>query len=708
MNSKKGITIKILSSAISLLLVLTMLSGCSLFGGVSGDDLSLDNLDGTSLAKLLLADQRLDSTRLDNNSIFSDGKTAFITLAQKAAKNRFTSGKSYRTVGSFTTEGGVATWSDFEEYNNSYSYFESTTSIITETAIKGAALIDEVKEIVSVVDVWVDSYGEKYYLSVYEDEELLCRVDDSEIFICKRYSDESGRVVYELYIEQELATERIKYIPGEHYELTQMIPSAEFELYFIADHSKGYWETVCITNGGGLYNESYTIMKNDVCYTVDYDVLSEQIAVLGIMSADTKTDILSLYTSDDALDLTLKFSGFDGITKATAPKKSVDENGNLTDPNAATVYFENGKTLKSGTDHIDGHVTVRSINMTSLADGYIGSCDLWIEGEDEDDRWNSLSEFIGVLGLSCRRVWSTVYSGAKAAAKDAEELVKYYQWNGKVISNPEGILNAVSIEADRLEKMKSIYTEIKDKPTLVRGSGSGEKDLSGFSFAKISSAASDNVTLTGKDISVGSLSLTVDDVRLLDENSTYTLTLAILSEDSGISISQARGEGTVYTGGDSFTVSTADLTFTLPELSCGIYTVTAFISTDDGIRVSEEIPLAFDSISDSNIESIGQHISVEKRSDDTLKIAYLAVTDHKVTLSSEGTLKYDEFLEMISTAVFVYGIPNGDTLERLTDQGYTAVKTTDDISSGSFRIAYTSNDGTTTTEAFVYIEYSVR
>lgn len=344
---------------VSIVLVVSILTGCV--------NASVPEYTGTTTAKLLLANSRLNSDQLDSENIFDNGSKAMQTLARRAARN-LNVVVPHETIGNFSTSNGQAEWSGFVEYNNSYSYFQNITEVIVSIAQKGAFFIDVVKENIKIVDVWVNYDNAKYYLSVGESFETLCRVDQDEVFTCKRYTDENGKTVYELFTEQDFASHRVKYVPDERYELTELIPSVDQELYFVADHSKGYWETYCATDSGDFYNERFTVMKNDVSYMVDYDAKEKFIGQTGIMSADSSTEFFRIGDSGDdgILSLELQFAGFDGISKVVAPTADVDENGNLTSSDNAVVRLENGKTIKIDSAFVGGDVEFPQLTCRHL------------------------------------------------------------------------------------------------------------------------------------------------------------------------------------------------------------------------------------------------------------------------------------------------------------------------------------------------------
>ncbi len=696
---------------ICLLLTVSFLTACQ------PDDSDLDvapsiaDLSGTDLAKLLLADKRLDSSLLDNDNIFASGVQTFNTLAARAVSYRtvtFAADPLYDKIGDFTISGNVAEWSDFVEYNNSYSYFDNITSIITDIALKGASFIDEAKQTITVVDCWIKDGNEKYYLAVDENSETICKSDSTELFICKRYTDDDGKTVYELYIEQESVYERVKYIPDERYELTQVLSFEETqELYFVADHSKGYWETFLTDDGYGNYDAIFTIMKDDICYSLDYNVSEQSVATLGIMSADTLTDIMTIYGNEYTLSLTMKFAGFDGIKKATADKNYVDINGNYLGDGNIVVYLDNGKTLTPDTRY--GNVLLDRIYMDGLADGYVGSCDLIIDGDTEEERWNNFSAFLEENGLSCRRDWSTVVNGVDIAEEDADNLIRYYQWNNHQVADSEGMQKALDVEKNRVAEMKKIYTDIKDKTVVLKNNQSD--DLSIPDFAQIITYDFRNVSLEDGRVEAEALSLSVDDVTLLEKNLSYVLALAIVSKTTDNMVLVAKGAPSVYDASASLTVTAESLSFELPRLTEDRYEIVAFIATSDGIKVSACQPLEFDSVSHDNVESVDKYVLIntsEYNSRMTVTFDYLTTTEHNVHLESSEIPSYEDFLETVSASVFVYGTPSNEKLEKLSADGYVTVSPDEEITSGTYRMAYTVSNGDRVTEGYVYVDYVIK
>lgn len=699
---------KLIALVLCVLLAVSTLAGCK-SGRHNGTLPSVDDMSGTDLAKLLLANQRLNAQQLSNENLFESGTQVYRSLAEKAVENwqvcllsAVPLGYDDGRVGQFSVQNGTAVWSDFSEYNNSYSYFSDVTKIIVDTALRGADLIDEVKQTVTVVDLWVEIRDEKFYLSVDATSECLLRLTDDELMICRRYTDENGTSVYELYMEQSGVASRVKYIPNERYEWTEYLFDVDQETYFVADHTKGYWETFCATRADIYYGTSFIVMKNDVCYEVAYDVDSQTSAALSIMSADTATDILQ-YTSswDRSAFITLEFAGFDGIVDVTAPEADTWE-GNLTDGANAVVHLSNGKQIKQDDVYVGGAVQVTSVHVSNLADGYVGSMDLVITGDDRLGCWNAFASFLSEAGLTCRRNWTTVSSGVSVAEEDAANLVNYYRWNGFAVSEREELERAMSAERSYVDSFPALYNAVKDAPILSAGDGSAWS----IDFAPLAAQTTVGATLIGGTVCAERVELTVEDTRLLDSGTIYTVSLALGSLSSDALIPIASFGGTAYAGEDRFTVRGERVECNLPFVTDGNYTLVAYLATQDGIRVSECAEVCFETVSETDLSEVGHSVSIQKNSNGSVRLSYQSTQDHVIVLVCEE-IHYDAFAELLSVQAFAYGTPCNDLIEVLKGETYERVERGGEIGAGVYRMGYVVTNGNSITSGYVYLYYGV-
>lgn len=688
-------TRKIVALIVCLFLVAAVFAGCA--------DAYVPELTGTTTAKLLLANHRLNSNQLEGENLFDNGAKTLQTLARRAARN-LNVGVPCETIGNFSTANGQAEWSGFVEYNNSFSYFQNVTEVIVGIAQKGAFFIDDVKENVKIVDVWVNYDNAKYYLSVGENYETLCRVDADEVFTCKRYTNENGKTVYELFSEQDFSSHRVKYVPDERYELTELIPSVDQELYFVADHSKGYWETFCATDTGEFYNERFTVMKNDVSYVVDYDAKENFVGQTGIMSADSATEFFRIGNSGDdgLLSMELQFAGFDGISKVVAPSADVDENGNLTSSENAVVHLKNGQTIKTDSAFVGGNVQISAINVASLSDGYVGSLGLNVSGETREDAWKNFEQFLAETGLVCRRNWTTVFNGIPVAQEDAANLVKYYRWNDCCISTAEGVQAGVAAENERIAEIKQIHQDVKNNAVVNFDDLQENVDLDAIDFANIGGYAFENAKIFGNEVSIESVELSVNDVQLFVSGTSYVIALALISDNGNDVVVLAKSALVEYDGADTFAISAQRLQCNLPDLAAGNYVLAAYVATADGIRVTacQGVEVSVEPLSVANV-------SVLHNDDKTIRLTYFDTTEHNVRIESSTSLSYDEFVEKVCEEVFVFGTPAAQPEKLADDGGYSVVESTDAILGGFYRMAYTVANGENTVTGYVYVEYVV-
>ena len=718
---------KIISLALVLVMSTSLLVGC-------GNTLP-KKISGSDTAKLLLANERLNAQLLKTEGdIFENGVEVMNNLAKTAKENlnlayagnvspsvtKLSSVKKTSTVlegnysGKVEINGDTFIWSRFEENNNSYDYFKNLTNNIVSTAEVGAELIDNVKKNVRVIEKWVDVGGFHYYLSVDENSETLYERDtvNNTLNICKRYKNEDGKDVYELYRKQEQYEERMTYIPGQRYELSMINDYGEHnENYFVADNGKGYWETYVVGAFLDHYNVSYFIMKNDICYDAFYEPQSESISLLKIMSADKATDILNFNDAEGLSFVELKFSGFDGIKSVEAPSNSVEYNateGFASLPNGenSKVHLTNGTVLNYGDRFVDGKVSLNAIHVSfSGMFGYTGEIQLRVEGETYEERLEILRSFLNETGLKCRRNIDSVFSGIGRAYVELDSIIKYYTWNGVSVTNEAGIGEAINKEKARFSKMEALYTAVKD--TEVLNISDTELIELNIKFAPITESNFQGITLDAGKVSLGSISLTIEDTTLYVKDEPYKVMFALANSKNGlVHFDMENTSSSKYADESKFTVTASALEFTLPALSSGSYTLVAYIATSDGIRASAYTPVTVSEILNMpvNIENIS--VSAAKGEKGELVLTCEQIKDFTVTLTTESRIGYAEFKTAVSEKVFEYGIPS-DIIELRTGDTYPALTGSEiEIQDGTYRIYYKTENGDNMTTGCVYVQYS--
>jgi len=724
---------KIRSLTLVFVLIASLLAGCA--GGTSSGGVNAALPKGTDAAKLLLANQRLDAQLLKTEGdIFESGVEVMHNLAKIANDNlnltylsssspylvNLSSVQRTSTVlkgdysGQVEINGDTFTWSGFEENNNSYDYFKNLTDNIIASAEVGAELIANVKKNVRVIEKWVDVGGFQYYLSVDENSETLYERDtaNSMFNICRRYKNEDGKDVYELYRKQEKFEERMTYIPGQRYELSSINDYGDHaEDYFVADNSKGYWETYVVGALPDHYNISYFIMKNNICYDSFYNPKDGSIMLLKIMSADKATDIMNFMDGEGMCFVDLKFSGFDGIKCVEAPASSVEYNKTdkfavLPNGENSKVRLTNGKVLSYGDSFLDGKISINAIHVVfGGMFGYIGEINLRIEGATHEERLESLRSFLNETGLKCRRNIDSVFSGIDRAYDELDSITKYYTWNGVSVTNEAGIGKAIHKEKARFSKMEDLYTAVKD--TQVLNISDSELIELNIQFAPITESSFQGITVDAGKVSLGSISLTIEDTTLYVKDEPYKIMLALANPQSGlVHIDIENASSTKYAEEAKFTVAASALDFTLPALSPGNYTLVAYIATSDGIRASAYIPVTGSQILNMPVQLENISVSAASGEKGELVLTCEQIQDFTVAMTTESRIGYAEFKTAVSEKAFAFGVPS-DIIEVQNGEAYTALTGSEtEIPDGTYRIFYQTENGDAVTKGYIYVQYS--
>lgn len=730
---------KMIAVAMAVVMLALLFSGCNL--GTRPLTELPDWISGTDAAKLLLADQRLDSSVLrKEGDIFDEGKEVMQNLASTAKDNlrvmllnstggpvmlSKTAGKEVlsgtSTRGKLERDDQYYYWSDFVENNNSYDYFLNITEDIVRTSETAGELIDHVKMYVRVVDKWVAiDEGVRYFLHVEENSELLIEhyiMDGYDIFtICMRLKNERGQDVYEVYrySNTENVFTRMKYIPGVRYEYTFQHNWAGEEGMncLIADKTKGYWETgiLSVLPKGG--NVSYFIMKDDLCYDASYTLADQQIGAMKIMSADRAADIFFIHSDDTALRLALKFSGFNGIKSVQAPYDAVEFNSagsyaNMTRPDQAVLHLTNGKSVRYGDMFANGNVEAREINVSYTAgDIYIGELSLIIQGQSPSERFENLKLFLNEAGLTCRRNMDGVLRGINLAYSDAKVVAELYKWNGVTLKDEAALHDAAAKEKTICSQLHSLYTSVQNAETIsIQDVQTRELNIQ---FAPVTASSFEAVKLDGRKLHIGSASLTVDDTLLFVTDASYQVAFALLTEDQKlVHLTGESNNGQIYKDEDPFSVNASGIQLEIPTLSPGKYTLVAYIAAAEGIRSSGYTGVIVEEllnlpVSDGNIQ-----ISAQMMDQGYLQFTYEALENFTLELTSQSRLNYGEFLNAVKNEVFTYGTAE-DTLEKMTEDGsFVALSGNElEMEDGIYRIAYRSG-GDDKIRGYVTVQYQV-
>lgn len=680
---------KLLAVFLVVLLVSGVFAGCSSSqqAGQAGTDQS-----GKEIAKLLLANQRLDS------GVFSDadknGALNFIpTRAQTAKPSGFVglAGKGMSTLTPTASYRG----SDFTVYCNMLSFFESYMAEVRLSAENAAKLIDDIKGYVSYTDVWVpsDSFASpgRVMLSVDANAELLLRDQDGVVSVCRRYTDQNGDSVYEIYTKDPdgIADLYLLYIPDKRYEFSMLPHNGEQWLNIVAENSRGYWNMFTVYDAGeGQANVQNLISTNKTTY-VNYarmDTNGYQYSDHTMFSdAGCNCDVLTVMNGD----LGISPSAFQGIASVQT------DSGNL----VTSFTTTSGKKVVPQDVFADGAVTFAhgGVSTGVGTDGQLYFS--FAEDLSYQQKAALLKQALAELGITCKYDLDSIVANIPAAIELGQEFGSYYKWNGYAVNTMSNVKKGMAAVTDRSSELFDEYQERKDNKELeITPKGFNFK---GYNFAVVSALSANSVTFDNGKIAVDGLSVTVKDLAVFDKGEQYTVHLALAKlndtaaakntalagklQHGGMTLLSAvptagsvdadytaailmageNGKTAVYSPSDSFTLSQT-ATFTLPDCDeQGVYTVAAYVATADGIRVSQMIPLSFTSeVAYSATTPNGLSYTLKLNEFDEV-IAIYGGDALRLTLpAKEGGYSYDEVYNALKSFVLNHGYPaEGAVLE---------------------------------------------
>ena len=665
--------------------------------------------NGTEVAKILLAQDRLDESVLEKSgTLFTDGKKAMARIIDRTKqylkRNTGRPNETYTEV-----DGDTYKWFNDVDYSNFMSFFESYAVNIESSAESSARLIDYTKKYIRVVNKWVKQYNNEYYLAVDENSEIIInRQGNYFINVCKRYTDENGNSVYEMLQKSDNVVTRMKYIPNLLYEFSmkhlEVLDSAQ---YLYADNSKGYWT---ILSSGPVrsyidyqnqerenYNAEIVVVKDEANYKMSYLIDEEgrsEINVIDIISSDSKTDLLSM-SQDSIVLYNTGIKGLDHI-EITAPKdkvgaydpdseeilyvyeqNNIDSEGNpykiysTSGHKSATAVLENGLTLTDGDKLLDGKVEVRRIDVSYVAecDSY-GMIPLVTNSKSYEEQFHILEELLDLTGITFRRDYNDVINGIKYALKDVKSFSDYFTWNGYHLNDLTSVKEAINIEESKTEKLLAIYNEIKD--TEVIDFEDQEKYNANIHFSDIEITNPGTITNEGFTISINNFSIKVKDTLLFVDKEMYKVVFALLNKEGNlISFLHEEDLTTQYIKGNEFE-TTQTKNIELGILEQGEYTLVAYVAlASEGIRITKYQKVNAQIIEFSRNE---QGFKNTIQSNENKELIIISEIDHNLYYEFEGDLPYDKLVEFMGQAAYDHGMIDELIIEMFDGENWVVVE----------------------------------
>lgn len=681
---------KIISVVMTLCLVISLCAGC---GKNKGADYT-----GKEIAKLLLADERMNSS----------------DLAFKEEADQFALFESTDGVPTYlASNGGIVSLdsysgSSFQEECNMLEFFRSYTTAIESDSQNTAELIDFMKENIAFTDVWVatgNGTNGKTLLTVEANTETIFNDCEESLVICRRYTDENANDVYELFQHDKQSgnEQYLYYCPGHWYEMSILFGEEEnADIHVVVENTRGYWNMFTVYGMNDFMNTQNLISTGDSTYvnfgtidasgyhfsdqtvisdagrncdliTIAQDSVSINLAAFsGIASVETDADgqILSVTTSN-------------GETIVPENMKPVDENAVYDPENVPEIVVQNGTAVSDRI--IFGNLTVAFNKETSPR-----------------ERVEKTLNYFAELGINCKYDKTTLLNNANNAYQLGYDFANYYSWNGYPMDSLNSVGQAKTADAAKHQVLMDAYEEIKDNKEIEM-TEKGVKYL-GYDFASVAFLGSANVTFEEGTVKVEDLKMTIENLDVMDSGEEYTVHLALAKlndnaannnikptssvQNGGITLvdlvttggsqeadytgaaimSTTDAKNTTYESGNSFSLSqTAQ--FTLPQCTeQGMYTVVAYVATNDGIRVSEMVPVPFTSeVAYIGDTAEGFMVDMYLNNYKELIAVYSAGMVVFIPEETKESYTYAEVKELLNAEVLKYGLPMEEAIVEIYD-----------------------------------------
>lgn len=686
---------KIVSIVMILSLLIGLCSGCGLGKGGKSD------YTGKEIAKLLLAQERLDSSELQ----FDKEAEEFALFERLNEEYTFlaSNGGGVMPVGSF---GG----SSFEQECNMLSFFQSYTDAIRNQAEMAATSIDEMKETIAYTDVWVftgQGTNGKTLLTVDANMETLYNDCDESLFICRRYTDDNANDVYEiLQYEKASGNEMyLYYCPGHWYEYAFRYKDQEnADMFIVVENTRGYWNmfttywindpTEVRTNTQNLISTGDSTYVNfGEIYRSGYKFNNQTM----VSDAGRNCDLVTIL--EDGVEINL--AAFNGIASVETDENNfitslTTSSGNTIIPETAKPFDENAQPEDMPDMYIHSGVAVNDTITRGT---------LMVQFNIETtprERVEKALAYMAELGITCKYDTNTVLANANNAYELGYSFGSYYSWNGYPMSNLDNVEKAMEVDSRKHQVLLDAYEEIKDNK-MIEMTSKGVNYL-GFEFAKVSFLASSQVTFEDGMVKVNDMKVTIENLDVMDAGEEYTVHFAMAKLDADSAQSNIKQTNTIqnnnitlvdlvtvggsedadYTGAVIMETSNAKMTtyesgksfsltqtaeFTMPQCTEeGVYTIVAYVATTDGIRVSEMVPVPFTS-DVAYIGDNGNGLNVEMYLNDYQEAIAVYSTGVLAFVPEEikESYTYAEVKELLNAEILKYGLPIDDAIIEIYD-----------------------------------------
>ncbi|MBO7762499.1 MAG: hypothetical protein J6T24_06845 [Clostridia bacterium] len=700
--------------AAMLVSLTTSLAGCGLFAK------KLDS--GTEAARLLLANERLDP-----DHVAKDINVGLSAPLSKATTYHRTSEKRLGIRGeSFLTEGHTYQASDFDPFSSSMVEFDQFLGGIEREATAAAAAISHMKDEVGVTDKWVAVGGEMHMLRVYETKDvLLVLTAEQNIHVYYRYTDETAKNVYEMYSfysYDDGTTGRIRtvLIPGERYEY-MYCNSNGFEDYFIAENTRGYWVNTRFgyfydeAIGRGHVNFSPYIIKDGLGYgaQLTMDSAGTRKEWYTVFDPLNNRELFRVRDDSNTYRLDLYFTAIaDGLVSVSTPTAYVEGEERVYATNSLDTIVTGKGTYTTPSSDINAFPK----NTFAPESGYVQ----YLYGEGTyygsmtfamvepqmslDGAFVAFGEYAAEIGLSLSCDMETAATSVAHAKSFAENFGESFSFFGHKVTSLESAERGRDVLLSKYDEAYAAYDEVKDFAVATEK----QKLSRRAHFAPLAVTAGSN-SFRGGQISLAGISATASDLALFEEGEEYVLKVALSLIDvegnpigvNTVPLSGGEEIATVFSG-KAITL-TATGHYAVPQgLDRGTYAAVVYMATrEDGIRVSELVPIAFVTVEEGRIASSLMQIDAVAHGENLHLVYEIANVRHLSLPATAAGYTYEELSRAMILEILAYGAPARGAVPEHEDG--TPLAEGEPITAGRYRILCYLGTASGMAQSYLYV-----
>lgn len=578
------------------------------------------NVDKELLARLMLANERLclDAEKIDEMA-FNMLEDSQLSISSENA-NFLKKPINYNT-GICTKDGDTYEWSNFPFYSMVQEVTEGRYLGVLEKIDFFSEQINIIKENSCSLNTWVQIEGLKKpsLLTVTEDSEILYTTGNLNggYNVCKRYTDEYARSVYEMYSvsstndESNLSRNVIKYVENTRLDICGFYTFGNLIEYCTIEKVGDDWTAFMISKQDDDWYKSYYYVEcNDsnisYCYEFDYIKNVEPTVTLHLIDSVNKTELPGF----DGYTLTVPFSsliGYSCVRETDTDGTSIRGDKDYeTDGFNAKLVLTDGKELQVGTYVMDDQVEVSGLYVLKQVrpNLYFGEVKFHINepvNKNDSDYTMNLNlyrEFLTKYGLSFTVDKDSLFEIFRSNQNSGINILNTHKVNNMPIASYEDIENIISAMDVKSEESVQLYESVKMNPSEIPVAF----DITKIDFSSINVTA-DKAVLNESGLVIDGISVEMTDTLLLQQGEEYKIRLAYVRqcedglEPWGFSWVPIEEEETkVYEAGDTFEITTSFGTVKHDvAVAEGTYVIVAYISDMEGIRVSEFEPIVFES-----------------------------------------------------------------------------------------------------------------